>query len=146
MINGGSVSIEEKNLPSATYTDKEVWRAYINPGFNGTINWVELYIHWTVACGTSRTVTGKWQLRGRGESTWDDLLSISEAAVTTVRYMRSDVIYDAIAGGNTAPWELRLIVSTDGATTMAFQFGTNANLLGAGVPGSLSVRTVGESV
>ena len=136
ILAGTEVSI---SLPAATYTDYEVWHSHVNPGFNGTLEWAQGDI--SAASGvsgtaTANTLTGKMQIRCRGEASWVDLVSMPSLALTASLQGWSAVfIFDGVAGANTSPAEVRLIISTTASTTV---------LISGGI--TCTTRTVGESV
>lgn len=142
-----AAAVETKAWASATFTDFEIYRAYINPGFDGTLEWLEADLKWSATLGTSRTMTGKWQILARGETAWVDLGTFSKGPFTAEALFESYIHYDAVAATNTAPWAIRCIVSTDGATTLTVKFSAGGVVVSVGsLTGSLSTRTVGESV
>jgi hypothetical protein len=143
----GSALSEEIYYYPAIYTDQVAFRTYINPGFNGTLEWMHAHLAFAVlGTATANVLTSKWQIRTRTETAFVTVktnlnLNLSE----TKQIVDSMFVYDAAAGSNETPFELQLVFSNNAAQGMTFYFG-NTTLGGMSSPLRLAVRCVGESV
>jgi hypothetical protein len=103
-------------LAPGPYTDHEVWRSWINPGFSGTFEFMEATLRfraYATGGNSSASVTWKWQIRPEGQTSWTDLHSaVSDTFAANVERTQS-VIFDASSpSAEDVPLELRLIFST----------------------------------
>jgi hypothetical protein len=103
-------------LGAGPFTDFEVWRSWINPGFSGTFNFLEATLRFTSSSmggDNTSSATWKWQLRPQGQSSWTDL----HAAVTStfggsLEYVKNVVLDATSPTVEDAPFELRYIFTT----------------------------------
>jgi len=71
----GSVLYDANVVPAATHTAKELFRAYIDPGFNGTLEWLDIDSYLSIGNFTTLknevpVISTEWQIRCRGEATF----------------------------------------------------------------------------
>lgn len=126
---------------TAPFTDVEFYRAIVEPGFSGSIEFLEGDLYFEGGVTVIQNVTWKWQARELGASTWVDL----HTAVTEQWSGGTDtgirVGLDATGlgtGADAVPLEMRLILSASTAAEVSVRIGDSNK-----VP---AVRVFGESV
>jgi len=125
---------------TAPFTDKEFFRCVIDPGFSGSIDFIDADLKVYGGVTVIQNVTWKWQAREQGTSGWTDLHTAVTEQWTGGIDTGIRLGLDASAlgtGADAVPLELRLILSAPTAATISVSFG-----FGYSTP---AVRIFGES-
>lgn len=73
------VTTDTVNKASATLTDEVIARFFVNPGFNGTLEWLEASLGFKVGSTEHDKIAGisaEWQIRTRGEAAFTKLADV----------------------------------------------------------------------
>ena len=126
---------------TAPFTDREFMRTLLDPGFSGSIRYLEAELYFEGGVTVIQNVTWKWQARELGGATWVDLHTAVTEQWTgaTDTGVRVGLEASALtADADAVPLEVRLLVSAPTAADVTVRIGgTNA------VP---AARVFGESV
>ena len=126
---------------TAPFTDREFMRTLLDPGFSGSIRYLEAELYFEGGVTVIQTVTWKWQIRELGGSTWVDMhTAVTEqwqgGTDTGIRVGLEPAALTVDA--DTVPLEVRLLVTASTAATVTVRMGgTNS------IP---AMRVFGESV
>ena len=94
------------------FTDEEVFRSWINPGFEGSFSWLEASISFNSGAGPSVSVTWKWQIRPKGQSSWTDLHTGITETWSSMSDKSTDIFFDAVApNADDVPFEVRMVIT-----------------------------------
>jgi hypothetical protein len=134
LILGESTSEIEKAAP---FTDEEFYRSWIDPGFDGTVDFLEADLYFDRYSSTIQDVTWKWQIRSRGQSTWGDLHTARTESWGGYAQSRLRVCLEGsgLGSNNGVPFEIRLLCTASTSATVKARIGTYTP----------SVRVIGES-
>jgi hypothetical protein len=119
----GSATAEIK--ATAPMTEQEMYRALVNPGFEAQMSYLTLDLFFEGGASAIQNVTWKWQMRGKGQTTWLDLHTPVTEQWTggTATGLRAIKETAALGAHTTAPFELRLVVSASTAATITVRIG-----------------------
>lgn len=126
---------------SAPFTEQEFMRALVDPGFSGSIRFMEADLVFQGGVTVIQNVTWKWQARELGGLTWADLhTAVAEqwtgATDTGMRMVLE--LSDLTADADAVPLELRLLISAPTAADVSVRIGNTSPLP--------AVRVFGESL
>lgn len=137
MILGEGSSDIQQDSP---FTDREFYRSQIDPGFEGSITFLEADLFFEGGVDSAvHSVTWKWQIRSKGQASWTDL----HTAVTEQWTGGTDTgvrvgLAASDLGVNTAvPFEIRIILTDSQTDTDHVRIGGSNK-----VP---AVRVIGET-
>lgn len=133
----GESSAEIKHV--APFTDMEFYRTLVDPGFAGSIAFIEGDLFFEGGTTVIQNVTWKWQAREQGASTWVDLHTAVTEQWTGGTATGIRVGLDAAAlgtGADSVPLEVRIIITAATAATVSMLMGSTGE-----VP---AVRVFGE--
>jgi hypothetical protein len=131
---GETTSEIEKTSP---FTDEEFYRSQIDPGFDGAISFLEADLYFDRYSSAVQSVTWKWQIKSKGQSTWTDLHTAqteSWGGYAQSR-LRIGVAGSSLGVNDDAPFEIRLIATASSSATVKVRIGTYTP----------SVRVIGET-
>lgn len=132
LILGEATSEIEKTAP---ITDEEFYRCQIDPGFNGTVSFLEADLYFERYSSVIQNATWKWQIKSKGQTAWADLHSSVTESWSGYATSRKRVGLVPSSPNNTAPFEVRLIASAATAATIRVRLGTYTP----------SIRAMGET-
>lgn len=133
LILGEATSEIEKSAP---LTDEEFYRCWIDPGFGGSISFIEADLYFERYSSVIQNVTWKWQMRSKGQSAWLDLHSAKTESWGAYAAARLRVGLTPPGPNDDVPFEMRLIGTASSAATLKVRIGTYTP----------SVRVMGETL
>ena len=118
----GSVAEEKFAIAASILTNREIYRGYIDAGFNGTLEWIGFRFAFAASASSATILTGRWEIRARGETTWTTLTELFVHEISTPPQLITCplISHDTVAATNTAPLEIRLIVTISSAVGTAW--------------------------
>ncbi len=125
---------------ASPFTDKEFYRAMIDPGFSGNIDFLEADLFFEGGITDAiHNVTWKWQVRSKGQSTWTDLHTAVTEEWTggTDTGIRVGLPSSGLGVNTTAPFEIRIILTDSQTDTDHVKIG--------GANKTPAVRVIGET-
>lgn len=123
LMLGEATSTIQQTSP---FTDKEFYRSEIDPGFDGTISFIDADFYFDRYSSLTQNVTWKWQIRSKGQSTWTDLHTAKSESWGSQAQSRLHVTVEAGALGVNveAPFEIRLLATAASTATVYITIGT----------------------
>lgn len=111
---------------TAPFTDKEFYRSQLDPGFAGTISFIDADLYFDRYSSVTQNVTWRWQIRSKGQATWVDLSSAKTESWATAAQSRLRVVVEAsaLSGSTTVPFEVRMLATAATAATVTITIGT----------------------
>jgi hypothetical protein len=126
---------------AAPFTEREFLRSLVDPGFSGSIRFLEADLYFEGGVSVIQNVTWKWQARELGGTTWVDLHAAVNEQWTGGTSTGLRVGIEALSltsDADAVPLEMRLLVSAAIAADISVRIG--------GASPIPAVRVFGESV